>query len=376
MKHTRMRRILALLCAAALLLALGACAPLETVKGWFSSDAAPYAGYDMDKLVKLGEYKGVEAEFYTEEAYLDLYLENAVFAQYGTPLGITDDAEKEAVADGDLVFFDYEGTAEGATEADLQGMKGKGLLIIGSGGFIPGFEEQMVGKPRGEEFDVNVTFPDPYQSETLAGKSAVFKCTVHKIGVESEKVTDEGVIALTGGQFATLAEFLEILPGEIEQQYQRPFSEVLRQMNMDSTYTVAFNGAEFLKIPAKEKKYWDKQLAQEAKLYAEQSGGNADVDEFAKQNGFESAQALRDEQIKHELFSFAVAAKEDIAVTELDLQALLSDIRAGGGDTGSDAEIFAKYGGKGRLTRMLMMDKVSAYIYENAKDSPAAAAED
>ena len=374
MKHTRMRGILALLCAAALLLALGACAPLETVKGWFSSDAEPYASYDMDKLVKLGEYKGVEAEFYTQEAYLGLYVEN-IFMEYQAPKGIEDDPAKEVIAEGDLVFFDYEGTAEGATEDDLLGMKGKGLLVIGSGQFIPGFEEQMAGKPRGEEFDVNVTFPDPYSSETLAGKEAIFKCTVHKIGAESEKVTDEGVFALTGGQFPTVAEFLEILPEEIEQQYQRPFSEVLRQMNMEAAYTAAFNGAEFLKIPAREKKYWDKQLAQEAGKYAEQSGGSSDVDEFAQQNGFESAQALRDEQIKHELFSYAVAAKEDITVTELDLQALLSDIRAGGSETGNDAEIFAKYGGKGRLTRMLMMDKVSAFVYENAKDSPAVAEE-
>jgi len=365
MKHTRMRRILALLCTAALLLALGACAPIDTVKGWFSSDAKPYAKYNMDKLVKLGTYTGVEAEYVTEDSYLTGYTED-IFAQYYAPKGIDDDPAKEAVAEGDMVFFDYEGTAEGATEEDLQGMKGKGLLVIGSGAFIPGFEEQMIGKPRGEEFSVNVTFPDPYSSETLAGKEAVFKCTVHKIGAESEEISDEGVTALTGGEFATAEAFLEMLRTEMAAD----MPEQLRQTNMNAIYTAAFNGAEILEIPAQEEKYWDKQLAQDAERY-----GLGSADEYAQGSGYESAQALRDDQLKHELFAFAVAAKEGLAVTELDLQALLGDIRTGNNETGTDAEIFAKYGGKGRMIRMLMMDKVSTFIYENAKDSPAAAAE-
>jgi len=158
-------------CAVALLSALGACA----------ADDTPYKSYNLDKLVKIGEYKGVEAKFtaLTDEAAY-AYVEE-IFNYYQMPPGgIKDDPSKEAVAEGDLVLFDYEGTAEGATETDLKGMKGSAPLVIGSGGFIPGFEEQMVGQPRDKEFDVKVTFPDPYQnSATLAGKEAVFKCTVH-----------------------------------------------------------------------------------------------------------------------------------------------------------------------------------------------------
>jgi len=364
MKHRRMKAVCALLCAASLLLALGACSPVETVTGWFTklTRRAPYSSYNLDKLVKLGEYKGVvyEAAATTDEAVYDYMKE--VFDYYQANLGIEDDPAKTAIAEGDLVFFDYEGTAESATPEDLEGMKGNTLLVIGSGGFIPGFEEQMIGKPRGVEFDVNVTFPDPYEnSATLSGKEAVFKCTVHKIGAASEKITDEGVALLTGGEYATAEEFLEVLRPEVE--------EGAVQNNRVAAYTAALENAEFLEIPAKEEKYWDKQLAQDAERYELSS-----ADELAQYSGYESALALRDEQLKHELFAFAVAAKEGMTVTEEDLQALLEDVRANYGATGTDKEIYEQYGGKDRMTRMLTMDKVSDFIYNNAKAAPAAAA--
>ena len=105
MKHN-MKRIAALLAAVALLLTLGACAPLENIMGKITSggwkDDKPYESYKLDKYITLGEYKGVEAEFLTDEGYIDLYVED-IFAQYGARKGIADDPAKTAVADGDLV---------------------------------------------------------------------------------------------------------------------------------------------------------------------------------------------------------------------------------------------------------------------------------
>jgi trigger factor len=362
------------MCAVSLLAALGAC-------GW--ADDKPYGGYNLDKLVKPGEYKGVEAEFVTEDGYLDLYMDYEVFMRSGKPKGITDNPAKEAVAQGDLVYFDYAGTAQGVSEKALEGLTGKGLLVIGSNSFLSeykneagevvkrGFEDQMVGQPRDKEFTVDVKFPDDYGQEgedqaELNGKDAVFKCTVHKIGAETENITDDGVSGLTGGKYATIAEFRAVLRPEAEDQYQRPLSEQVRQMNQNGAFVAAFDNAQFLKIPEREGKYWDAQIAQEA----ERNGASADA--YAQKNGYENAAALRDDQVKHELFSFAVAAGEGIAVTEEDLQELLGEIRAGSGDTGADDEIYGKYGGKGRMIRMLTMDKVSEFIYENAKNSPAA----
>jgi len=379
MKNTWLKALCAVLCAASLLLALGACSPVETVTGWFTklTQRQPYGSYNLDKLVKLGEYKGVEyeASVTTDEAVY-AYMEE-IFDYYQADRGgVIDEPGKEAVAEGDLVQFDFEGTSEHATEKDLEGMKGSAALTIGGGRFIgeykneageveyPGFEEQMVGQPREKQFDVTVKFPDYYpdaegnNNEALAGQEAIFKCTVHAIGSKAE-ITDEGVALLTQGEFLTVDKFLEILRPEVE--------DGARQDNVIAAYTAALENAEFLKIPAKEEKYWDDQLAQDAERY-----GMGSADELAQASGYESGQALRDEQLRHELFAFAVAAKEDMTVTEEDLQVLLADIRANYGATGTDKEIYEQYGGKGRVIRMLTLEKVSDFIYENAKAAPAA----
>ena len=87
--------------------------------------------------------------------------------------------EGRAVQDGDTAVIDFEGFMDGVA---FEGGKGEKFpLEIGSHSFIDGFEEQIIGKNAGDEFDVNVTFPEDYQAENLAGKPAVFKCKLHEI---------------------------------------------------------------------------------------------------------------------------------------------------------------------------------------------------
>ena len=98
--------------------------------------------------------------------------------------------EDRAVAEGDTAVIDFEGFLDGVA---FEGGKGDNYpLEIGSHTFIPGFEEQIVGKNIGEEFDVNVTFPEDYQAENLKGKAVVFKCKLHEIkGKELPELDDE-----------------------------------------------------------------------------------------------------------------------------------------------------------------------------------------
>ncbi|MBR6745543.1 MAG: trigger factor [Clostridia bacterium] len=91
----------------------------------------------------------------------------------------TIDVTDRAVEDGDNVIFDFDGYVDGV--AFEGGKAEKHDLLIGSGSFIPGFEDQMIGKNIGENFDVVVTFPEDYHAEELAGKEAVFKCFIHEI---------------------------------------------------------------------------------------------------------------------------------------------------------------------------------------------------
>lgn len=127
--------------------------------------------------VTLGKYKGIKVD----KADLDVTDEeiNAEIDRNRDTNSRTITVEDRAVKDGDMTVIDFEGFVDGAA---FEGGKGSDYpLTIGSGAFIPGFEEQLVGAEIGKETEVNVTFPEDYQADELAGKAAVFKCTVKEI---------------------------------------------------------------------------------------------------------------------------------------------------------------------------------------------------
>ena len=127
--------------------------------------------------VKLGQYKGVEVDkidvtVSDEEVEAEIEKEREKNAR---TVEVTD----RAVKDGDTVSLDFEGFVDGVA---FEGGKGENHpLTIGSGAFIPGFEEQLVGTEIGADVEVNVTFPEDYHADNLAGKAAVFKCKVNEI---------------------------------------------------------------------------------------------------------------------------------------------------------------------------------------------------
>lgn len=163
--------------------------------------------------VTLGEYKGLEVpkselEVTEEEVAGELRKEQESNSR-------TIDVDDRAVADGDKVTLDFEGFVDGEA---FDGGKGTDYpLTIGSGAFIPGFEEQLVGAEIGKETEVNVTFPENYQAENLAGKPAVFKCTVKKIEVkELPELDDE--FAKDVSEFDTLEEYKADIKKNLEEK--------------------------------------------------------------------------------------------------------------------------------------------------------------
>ena len=127
----------------------------------------------------------------------------------------TIDVDDRAVADGDKVTLDFEGFVDGEA---FDGGKGTDYpLTIGSGAFIPGFEEQLVGAEIGKETEVNVTFPENYQAENLAGKPAVFKCTVKKIEVKELPELDDD-FAKDVSEFDTLEEYKADIKKNLEEK--------------------------------------------------------------------------------------------------------------------------------------------------------------
>ncbi len=139
--------------------------------------------------VTLGTYKGVEIDKVD-----DTVTDEDVEAQIKKAL--EEQSRQVSVErpakDGDLVVLDFEGFVDGEA---FEGGKGENYnLTLGSGSFIPGFEDQLVGKNVDEECEVNVTFPEDYQAEELAGKPAVFKCKIHEIKEKQIPELDEDFI--------------------------------------------------------------------------------------------------------------------------------------------------------------------------------------
>lgn len=152
--------------------------------------------------VELGQYKGVEipkADLEVTEAEINDYLKREA-EKNATNKTVEDRAAK----DGDIATIDFDGSVDGAA---FDGGKGENYpLTIGSGTFIPGFEEQIVGHNVGDTFDVNVTFPEDYNASELAGKAAVFACRLNKL---EEKVLPEidDEFASEVSEFETLDEY-------------------------------------------------------------------------------------------------------------------------------------------------------------------------
>lgn len=137
--------------------------------------------------VKLGEYKGLKVDKYSTrvtQKEVDEEIEKERERNART-VEVTD----RAVKDKDIVTLDFEGFVDGVA---FEGGKGTDYpLTIGSGSFIPGFEEQLIGAEIDKEVEVKVTFPEEYQAAELAGKDAVFKCTVHAIKAKELPEADD-----------------------------------------------------------------------------------------------------------------------------------------------------------------------------------------
>ncbi|MBO5279504.1 MAG: trigger factor [Lachnospiraceae bacterium] len=152
--------------------------------------------------VTLGVYKGIEVEK-KDTAVTDEEV-TAELDRVRNQNARTITVEDRAVQDGDMTVIDFEGFVDGVA---FQGGKGENYdLTIGSGAFIPGFEDQLVGAEIGKEVEVNVTFPEDYHAEELKGKAAVFKVTVKSIKVKELPEADDE-FAQDVSDFDTLEEY-------------------------------------------------------------------------------------------------------------------------------------------------------------------------
>ncbi|EOC99600.1 trigger factor [Caldisalinibacter kiritimatiensis] len=163
--------------------------------------------------VKLGDYKGIEVEK-VEYNVTEEDVEEEIKRMQERNARLVE-VQDRAVKEGDILTIDYKGFADG--EQFEGGTAENQTLEIGSGRFIPGFEDQLVGKNKGDEVEVNVTFPEDYHAEDLAGKEAKFEVKIHEIK-EKELPELDDEFAKDVSEFDTLDELKEDLKKRLEEQ--------------------------------------------------------------------------------------------------------------------------------------------------------------
>ena len=166
--------------------------------------------------VTLGDYKGVEVPK-TEIAVTDEEVDAEVKKEQDKN-SRTVVVEDRAAANGDITTIDFEGFVDGVA---FDGGKGSDYaLTLGSGTFIPGFEDQLVGANTGDHVEVKVTFPEEYQAKELAGKEAVFQCDVKKIETKEVPELDDE-FAKDVSEFDTLAEYKEDVKKKLTEKKEK-----------------------------------------------------------------------------------------------------------------------------------------------------------
>ena len=307
--------------------------------------------------ITVGEYKGLKAEKViakVEDSEIDAQV-NAMAERNARMVEVTDRAAQM----GDTVTFDFEGFCEG--EAFEGGKAEKYALELGSGQFIPGFEEQIAGKNIGDEFDVNVTFPAEYGAENLAGKDATFKCKLHEIKFRELPAIDDE-FAKDVSEFDTLEALKADLKAKALERKQK-VSEEEMENDLVQQIVDSIEG----EIP---EAMFENRLNQSVEEFAYrlQSQGldletylkytNSNIDEFKK-----TFRPQAESQVKFRLALEKIVELEKIVATEEDINAQIEKMAK---DYGMEVEQIKNAVPTEEIAKDLAVGKAIDFIKENA----------
>ncbi|WP_152654775.1 trigger factor [Oceanobacillus sp. CFH 90083] len=276
------------------------------------------AEVEVKPEVKLGEYKGLEVEEKSVEVTdedVDQEIENLRERQ--AELVVKEDSEIE---DGDTAVIDFEGFKDG--EAFEGGQGENHSLEIGSGQFIPGFEEQLIGKKAGDETEVKVTFPEEYHAEDLAGQEAVFKVKIHEVKAKELPELDDEFAKDVDEDVETLDELKtkkrEELENSKKQQAENEKREELLQQASDNIEVDIPDAMVDTEVNQMVREF-EQQLQMQGmtlEMYSQFSGQDEDALK-------EQMRADAEKRVKTNLTLEAIAEAEDLTATQEDIDAEL-----------------------------------------------------
>ncbi|MCM3743508.1 trigger factor [Sporosarcina luteola] len=310
--------------------------------------------------VKLGEYKGLEVtrqetEVTDEEIEAQLKDRQSALAEMVVK-------EDGAVENGDTVNLDFEGFVDGEA---FEGGKAEGYdLEIGSGSFIPGFEEQVVGMKQGEEKDVEVSFPEEYHAAELAGKPAVFKVKVHEIKSKEVPELDDELAKEIDESVETLEELRAKMKEQTAQEKKTASETAMR----DDLVEAAARNAE-IDIPEVMIDSEVDRMMDEFGQRLQMQGMNLELYfQFSGQDEAALRAQMRDDALSRVRVSLtleAIGAAEGLEVTEEEINAELEKMSE---QFGMDVDqIKQTLGGTRVLENDLRFNKTVELLVENAK---------
>ncbi len=327
--------------------------------------------YDVEKCVELGDYSALKVSlanvYEVTKEQIEDYAQS--MAEYYAPA--YKDTDKKTVENGDIVNIDYVGKKDGV--AFDHGSDTDYNLEIGSNSFIDGFEEGLVGKKVGETVDLNLTFPENYQSAELAGAKVVFTVTINKIVERDEdakvKLTDEFV--KSNFNYETVADYKEKVKEYLELTNESAKSE-------DTKRAVKEKLLEVCKVTVPEDLI-EAKVSEYAQQFASQNcsdGQTLDAYLKEKYNGMtekefrEQAKTGLMETLKSDLILEAVAKKEGLTLDEDAFQQYLTEQMTANGFEKSD-DYFATKGvdsaaGKENERKTFLNNQALDYIVKNA----------
>lgn len=326
--------------------------------------------------VTLGEYKGLEyykTDVSVPESDIDAELERTrEMNSRRVPV------EDRPAQNGDIVNIDFEGFVDGEA---FEGGKAEGhTLTLGSGTFIPGFEEQIEGHNPGDEFDVVVTFPENYQAENLKGKEAVFKCKLNDIKVkELPELDDE--FASEVSEFETLEEYRADIRKNMEEERQESAKREAEEQLVEK----ATANAEMI-IPEPMAELEASQVAQNFQMRMESQG--LSMEQYFQFTGMtperfmEEAKVSAEKNIRSRLVLEAIAAAEGITASDEELE---ESIRKMAESYQMEYDQLAKVISDEERENMkqdVLLKKAADFLYENGtetdkpEESDEAAAQD
>ena len=319
--------------------------------------------------VTLGKYKGVKVEktevTVTEEeiaAQIEKERENSA-----RTITVTD----RAVKDGDITTLDFEGFVDGVP---FEGGKGGDYpLTIGSGSFIPGFEEQLIGAEIGKETEVNVTFPADYHSADLAGKAAVFKCTVKEIKKkELPELDDE--FASEVSTFDTLAEYKEDVKKTLEQK-----ADAAKSAKEEAVIGAVIEDAK-MEIPDAMVETEQRQMVDEFAQRMQMQG--LTMEQYMQFTGtnpqmlLEQAKPQALKRIQSRLVLEAVAKEENLAADDAEYEAEIKDMAEKYQMEPDKIQEMLGERGSRQVREDLAIRKAVDFLVEHAKEEKAAKAKE